>query len=103
MYWIIHVARYGFLLEGYFCSSERACVRWMELELCLASVGNRMTPEANMTTARLEWRSENGYGMAKDESGEMIRKRKRSCGSVAEELIPAGNRPLGNPEHQFVK
>jgi len=70
-----------------------------------------------MTTARLEWRSEKGYGMARDESGEMIfvpanlagtcnagdtvliRKRQGSCGSVAEELIPVGNQLLADPKH----
>jgi hypothetical protein len=73
-----------------------------------------------MTTARLEWRSEKGYGMAKDETGEMIfvpanlvqeyqagdtvliRKRKGSCGNIAEELLPV-QQTLGNPNQKLLE
>ena len=70
-----------------------------------------------MTTAKFEWRSEKGYGMAKDELGEMIfvpadlarrynvgdtvliKKKKGSIGSVAEELLPVERQVLANPDH----
>jgi len=69
-----------------------------------------------MTTAKLEWRSEKGYGMAKDDAGEMIfvpaslaqkcnegdtvliKKRKGSAGHVAEELFPMASN-LPDPNH----